>query len=259
MKLWIVRAQSLGEVLDTNWTAILIRHRTANWSWGKPSGTQVGYGHPLCHLTIFTQDRDKGACKLSLKINVHTELFQVNLRRNYCIKKLSKRSIFVVRTRKQPSSKFLQITAAMGGVGEVLSATAIFPPISWVGTWCNHALFNYLTCGPAHLPLPLGLIRWEWNQCSGKSWRCRWSNLSEDVQEVALAMDRAMRQILVRSSWNIMLIRRYTWLHRYSCMTINNYNLITTLQAKVMFDGEKASLEAILQTNTVHVPKPIKV
>lgn len=35
--------------------------------------------------------------------------------------------------------------------------------------------------------------------------------------------------------------------------------LITILQAKVMFDGERASLEAILQTNTVHVPKPIKV
>ena len=26
-----------------------------------------------------------------------------------------------------------------------------------------------------------------------------------------------------------------------------------------MFDGEAASLQALLQTNTVHVPKPIKV
>lgn len=26
-----------------------------------------------------------------------------------------------------------------------------------------------------------------------------------------------------------------------------------------MFDGEAASLQALLQTNTVHVPKPVKV
>ena len=31
------------------------------------------------------------------------------------------------------------------------------------------------------------------------------------------------------------------------------------LQARVMFEGEAASLQALLQTNTVHVPKPIKV
>ena len=31
------------------------------------------------------------------------------------------------------------------------------------------------------------------------------------------------------------------------------------LQAKVMFDGESASLDAILKTNTVRVPKPVKV
>ena len=35
--------------------------------------------------------------------------------------------------------------------------------------------------------------------------------------------------------------------------------LTTPLQAKLMFDGEAASLQALLQTNTVHVPRPVKV
>ena len=34
---------------------------------------------------------------------------------------------------------------------------------------------------------------------------------------------------------------------------------IPILQARIMFDGEYASLQALLNTNTIHVPKPIKV
>lgn len=35
--------------------------------------------------------------------------------------------------------------------------------------------------------------------------------------------------------------------------------LVCFIQAKLMFDGEMASLEAILKTETVKVPKPVKV
>lgn len=34
---------------------------------------------------------------------------------------------------------------------------------------------------------------------------------------------------------------------------------MNVVQAKLMFDGEMASLEAILKTETVKVPKPVKV
>lgn len=41
-------------------------------------------------------------------------------------------------------------------------------------------------------------------------------------------------------------------------LVLNSYFVIIA-QAKLMFDGEMASLEAILKTETVKVPKPIKV
>ena len=37
------------------------------------------------------------------------------------------------------------------------------------------------------------------------------------------------------------------------------YRTFQRFQAKVMFDGEAMSLKAIMDTNTIRVPKPIKV
>lgn len=39
----------------------------------------------------------------------------------------------------------------------------------------------------------------------------------------------------------------------------SNYIINTLLKAKRMFDGEFASLEAMYRTETIRVPKPIKV
>ncbi len=43
------------------------------------------------------------------------------------------------------------------------------------------------------------------------------------------------------------------------CLHCASDVLLPALQAKMMFEGEAASLQALLQTDTVHVPKPIKV
>ena len=42
-------------------------------------------------------------------------------------------------------------------------------------------------------------------------------------------------------------------------LTNPNSVLVCFIQAKLMFDGEMASLEAILKTDTIKVPKPVKV
>ena len=41
--------------------------------------------------------------------------------------------------------------------------------------------------------------------------------------------------------------------------TVHQLLVFVFIQAKLMFDGEMACLEAILKTQTVKVPKPVKV
>ena len=42
-------------------------------------------------------------------------------------------------------------------------------------------------------------------------------------------------------------------------MSNKTITIVLFVQAKVMFDGEYSSLEALMLTNTVRVPKPMKV